>query len=580
MTTTHLKTRTPAKTRAYLKARGLSHHYDGELLFSGVDFVLNPGERVGLVGPNGVGKSTLLALLTGRLEPVSGVVTAAPGTRIGWFEQQAPDPDATVGDRLAEGLGEIGALADRLHEIEQALTGQGDDVELDEYGDLQERWTALRGWTAQSRQSRVRTELGLDHLADDTPLSQISGGEQARLTLAGLLQAEPDVLVLDEPTNHLDTQGIAWLGRYLAGFRGGVLMVTHDRALLDDAVTRIIELDGIHDEPQHYEGGYTAYHEEKARRWQSLLLEYEAQEKYRERLAADIEATKGHATSVELATKDSTTRRYAKKVAKKAKARERRLERQIQSARWIARPQTRPALTLAFSDEAEAIESGSAETAASQVSGMPESGRVVLAARELGIKLGGRPILDAVDVEVQAGQRIAVTGPNGAGKTTLLRILAGELAPDTGRLVVSTTLGILPQTHDGLRTETTVVEFLRSRVPLHLDDAEALLDGYLFGPDQWNVPISTLSAGELRRLLLAVLVNSRQEILVLDEPTNYLDFDALDVVEEALRAYKGMLIMVTHDRYFADRVGLTHTWTLEHGTVRVDRQAGRRQAEN
>jgi ATPase subunit of ABC transporter with duplicated ATPase domains len=578
MTRAQLKYRSRAKTLYYLKAQSLSHHYDGDLLFSEVDFVLNPGERVGLVGPNGVGKSTLLALLTGRLQPASGVVTVAPGTRIGWFEQQVPDSGATVGDYLAEGLGEIAALAERLREIENALTAQsGDagvdvdqnvdldvdqDIDLDEYGELQERWLALRGWTAGSRQGRVRSELGLEHLADDALLSQVSGGEQARLTLARLLLSEPDVLVLDEPTNHLDAQGVAWLGHYLSGFRGGVIVVTHDRALLDDAVTRIIELDGIHDEPQHYEGGYTAFREEKARRWQALLLEYEAQEKFHERLASDIEATKGHALSTELGTRNSGLRRYAKKVAKKAKARERRLTRQIQSIRWIAEPQTRPALTLAFSDE---VAEGVAED---------QSDRVVLSARGLGITLGGRPILDRVDVKAEAGERILLTGPNGAGKTTLLRILAGEVKPDAGQVAVSSPFGVLPQTHDGLRTKTTVVEFLRSRVPLHLDDAEALLDAYLFGPDQWNAQMSTLSAGELRRLLLAVLVNSRQRILALDEPTNYLDFDALDVVEEALRAYKGTLIMVSHDRYFADRVGVTHTWHLENATVHVDPRIG------
>jgi ATPase subunit of ABC transporter with duplicated ATPase domains len=218
--------------------------------------------------------------------------------------------------------------------------------------------------------------------------------------------------------------------------------------------------------------------------------------------------------------------------------------------RWIAEPQTRPALTLAFpaGQQADAV---------------------VLSARDLAIRLGGRPILHGVSVRAKAGDRILITGSNGAGKTTLLRILAGELAPDSGEVTVASPLGVLPQTHDSLRTSITVVDFLRSRVPLHLDDAEALLDGYQFGPDQWNAPLRTLSAGELRRLLLAVLVNSGERILVLDEPTNYLDFDAMDVVEEALRAYQGTLIIVTHDQYFAERIGITRTWRLEDATVRM-----------
>ena len=544
--------------QTYLKAQSLSHHYDGETLFSGVDLVLNPGDRVGLVGPNGVGKSTLLALLAGRVKPVSGHVTRAPETGIGWFEQQVPEPGATVGDHLAGGLGEVTVLGLRMRELERALEhAPADETEqlLARYGAVQERWSALRGWTAQARLDEVCDRLGLGRLAPDTPLLRVSGGEQARLTLARLLLAAPDILILDEPTNHLDADGSAWLGEYLSRFPGAVLLVTHDRALLDRAVTQIIELDGIHEEPQHYEGGYTAYRAEKARRWQTLLLDYEAQEKYRRRLESDIESTKGQARGTEQATRNDKLRRYAKKVAKKAKARERRLERQIQSIRWIEQPQTRPALTLAFPDDQTAEKGGDGAAGA----------RMVLNARGLSAKRGGRILFDGLDLEVHAGERILVTGPNGAGKTTLLGMLAGEADPDTGAVVFGGEVGVLPQTHDTLRTGTSVFEYFRSRVPVYAEDAERLLDAYLFGPDQWAARLRDLSAGELRRLLLAVLVNSPSRILVLDEPTNYLDFDALDVVEEALRAYRGTLLMVTHDRYFADRVGVTRRWQIADG---------------
>jgi ATPase subunit of ABC transporter with duplicated ATPase domains len=540
--------------QTYLKAQSLTHHYDGETLFSGVDLVLNHGDRVGLVGPNGVGKSTLLALLAGRLKPVSGHVTRAPDAVVGWFEQQVPEPGATVGDYLAGGLGEVTALGRRMRELERALDhapADGTERLLSEYGAVQDRWTALHGWTAQARLDEVRDRLGLGHLAPDTPLFRVSGGEQARLTLARLLLAAPDILILDEPTSHLDADGSAWLGEYLSRFPGAVLLVTHDRALLDRAVTRIIELDGIHEEPQHYEGGYTAYRAEKARRWQTLLLGYEAQEKYRRRLAADIESTKGHAAGTELTTRNDKLRRYAKKVAKKAKARERRLERQIQSIRWIEQPQTRPALTLAFPDDAPA-------------DGAPLA-HPVLSARGLSAKRGGRVLFDGLDLDVRAGERILFSGPNGAGKTTLLGMLAGDADPDAGAIVLGGEMGVLPQTHDTLRTPATVLDFFRSRVPVYAEDAERLLDAHLFGPDQWTARLRDLSAGELRRLLLAVLVNSPSRILVLDEPTNYLDFDALDVVEEALRAYHGTLLMVTHDRYFADRVGISRHWQLADG---------------
>jgi ATPase subunit of ABC transporter with duplicated ATPase domains len=524
-----------------LKASSLTCAHDGDLLFDGLDLVLGAGTRIGVVGPNGAGKTTLLRTLAGELPPAGGTVTRGPGTPVVHVAQQMPDPDGTVAAFLAGGLGELAVVTTRLRELAQRLA-QGDDV-LGEYGVVQDRWTALEGWTAESRLAEVRDRLDIAHLDDTLPVRDVSGGEQARLMLARALLDEPGVLLLDEPTNHLDADGAAWLQHWLAGFEGGVLAVSHDRAFLDATVTRIVELDGIHDQPQDYPGGgYTAYRAEKQRRWQRLLLVYEAQEKDQRRWEADIERTKEQARGVENSVRSGATaphlRRVARLVARKAKVRERRLQRQMESVRWIARPQTRPPLTLAFPDDDAA------------------AGEVVLKVRELSVAYGNRVLLDGVDLDVLRGDRILITGRNGAGKTTLLRALEkqGEVA-------------VLPQTDDGLRTRQNVLDFFRSRVPVYIDDAEALLQGHQFGPGQWDTPLTALSAGELRRLLLAVLVNSPARILLLDEPTNFLDFDALDVLEEALRRYRGTLVFVTHDRYFADAIGTTRRWHVAAGSV-------------
>ncbi|MFC7533113.1 ABC-F family ATP-binding cassette domain-containing protein [Actinoplanes sp. GCM10030250] len=543
----------PSKQAAniHLKAVDLGRAHDGDLLFSGFDLVLGAGDRIGVVGPNGAGKTTLLRVLAGELTPTTGSVTVAAATRVELVPQEMPGRDDTVGAFLGEGLGELAEVTADLRRLEARLAG-GEDV-LTSYGVVQDRWTALEGWNAENRLTEIRQRLDIEHLADDLPVAAVSGGEQARLLLARALLAGqsahrpddgPHLLLLDEPTNHLDAEGAAWLRQWLRDFPGGVLAVSHDRAFLDEFATRIIELDGIDEQPQDYPGGgYTAYRAEKQRRWERLLLHYEAQEKDRLRWEADIERTKGYAAGVENTVRSGAEaphlRRVARLVARKAKVRERRLRRQMASVKWIAEPRTRPPLTLAFpGDDGDA-------------------GEIVLKVRDLTVAFGERTLLDHVDLDVARGDRILVTGRNGAGKTTLLRALASDRAE----------VAVLPQTDDGLRTRTTVLDFFRARVPVYAEDAERLLAGHQFEPEQWSAPVRDLSAGELRRLLLAVVVNTEQRILLLDEPTNFLDFEALDVIEEALRRYRGTLLIVSHDRYFADAVGCTRQWHVADGQV-------------
>ena len=283
-----------------LQASDLTKAHDGAPLFDGLSFVLGDGERAGLVGPNGVGKSTLLRLLAGVDRADRGAVATGAGERVGWLPQEAPDAHTTLGELIGAGLGELWDVRGEQHALLARLAdGDTSPTTLERYGHVQERFEALGGWALESSLDEARRALGIDHLDADTPLGRLSGGEQARALLAGTLLAAPTVLLLDEPTNHLDGDGLRWLEEWLRGFAGTVVVVSHDRAFLDAVVGCILEL-----EPggalTRYEGGYSAHRAERERRRAKLALEYEAQEKRRRRLEADIATTRRQAQHTEL----------------------------------------------------------------------------------------------------------------------------------------------------------------------------------------------------------------------------------------------------------------------------------------
>jgi ATPase subunit of ABC transporter with duplicated ATPase domains len=523
-----------------LKCDGVARAHDALPLFTDVSFVLADGERVGLVGPNGAGKSTLLRVVAGLDPPDEGRVVLGDRDTAGFLAQQPPRPDLTLGAHLHAAAGEVYDLHGELRRLERELAAPRPNAAvLRRYGDVQERYAMLDGWGFTALVDEVRRHLDIAHIDERTQLRRLSGGEQARVMLAGVLLARPTVLILDEPTNHLDLAGLRWLETYLSGFSGAVLVVSHDRRFLDNTVGRIFELDGVSDRLQTYDGGYTAYRAEKVRRWQRLLEEHRAQERYRRRLESDIARTRQQALGVERTASGAGSdqlKRYAKKVAAKARARERRLRRQMEAAEWIGDPTKAPSFTLSLD-------------------GVSVSGRRLAALADVSARHGERPVLDGIDLVVRGRDRIAVTGDNGAGKTTLLQLIAGELAPASGRVEPAESAGMLPQDHQGLPLERAVLEFYRSRVIGYEDEARAFLGHFLFDQEQLRRPLRTLSPGERSRLLIAMLVSSGAELLLLDEPTNHLDFDSLDVVEEALRQFRGTIVAVSHDREFVRNIG-------------------------
>ena len=527
-----------------LTASDLYAAHGDHTIFDGMSLTLSGDRRIGLVGPNGAGKSTLLRLLAGVDSPERGSVALGPGDRVGYLPQEPPGPDLTIDRLLGAALGEVW----RLHgELERLAPRLAEPDALAAYGEAQERYDALGGWALQAQLDGARAALGIAHVPLDAPLGTLSGGEAARALLAGVLLARPTVLLLDEPTNHLDLDGLAWLEEFLAGFAGIVLVVSHDRRFLDETVTLMLELAG--GELTAYEGGYTAYREEKARRRERLDFDYEAQQKRRRRLTADIAATRGYALHTETTVSRAAAprmKRYAKKVARKAQARERRLEKELESESYIEKPRRVAPLKVELESDG--------------------SGRLVGALRGVTAGWDG-PLLHGVELTVHGRDRIAVTGPNGAGKTTLLALLLGELEPLAGTVDRPARAAVLPQGPDALPAGVPAVAFVRSHAGVGESEARTLLGHFGLEGDAALRPLGRLSPGERARTAIAAMVASKAELLLLDEPTNHLDFASLEVLEAALREYPGAIVAVSHDRAFLDAIGTERRLRVSDGAV-------------
>ncbi|WP_197093817.1 ABC-F family ATP-binding cassette domain-containing protein [Nonomuraea sp. SBT364] len=499
------------------------------LLLSGVSFTVSPGDRVGLVGRNGAGKTTLLTALAGHSRPASGTITAtgpiaylSQDARAGVPSQGAP---VTVAGRIlsARGLGEAVA---RLRAAEAAMARAGNTAgstaELERamaaYSRAEAAFQAGGGYAAEAEAARVAAGLGLPARLMDEPLATLSGGQRRRAELARILFAGQDgVLLLDEPTNHLDAGSLAWLRGFLQGHQGGLVLVSHDTALLDAVANRIFHLDPHRATIDVHNTGRRAY-----------LAQRESDERRRARQRANAErkAAALH-TQADRMKARSATAVMARSMARRADRMLAELEpaRRSERVARIRLPEPAPC------------------------------GRIPLGAVSLAKSYGGRRVLDGVDLAVDRGSRLVVLGLNGAGKTTLLRLLAGAERPDSGRVVRGhgLRLGYFAQEHDTLDPARTVRENLAAAAP-HLTDGEArgVLGAFLFSGDDAAKPAGVLSGGEKTRLALAGLVHSGANVLLLDEPTNNLDPASRDEVLAAVGSYPGAIVMVTHDEGAVD----------------------------
>jgi len=538
-----------------LQLSNVSKRYGDVIVLQNVSFIANPGDRLGLIGPNGCGKTTLLRIIAGQEQPDEGSVRFNPsGLRIGYLEQgQRYAEGDTLADFLQIGEMALEAAAARVAQLATALATAGGAEQahlMEAYSEALAELEALaEAQTPLHEVEAVLAGLGLDDVGLDTPVASLSGGQKTRLGLVRVLQHKPQLLLLDEPTNHLDIEALEWLEVWLRAYRGAVLLVSHDRMLLERTVNTILELDPETHAVTPYPGTFEDYVQAKVREREKQWATYKDQQERFARLETGIRRLSNYASSIERGTIDFSVRKIAKGIARRATVQRRRLERELERER-LDKPKLTWQMKLEFEDT-------------------PESGRDVLILKDVVVGYEGVPLVGGVNQVLRAGERVAMVGPNGTGKTTLLRVIAGQLAPLAGevRLGTNVRLGYYAQEQETLDPESTPFETITEVASMSETDIRSFLHYFLFAGDQVFVPVKTLSYGERARLVLARLVATGCNFLMLDEPINHLDIPSRAKFEQAMRAFKGTVLAVVHDRYFI-RGFATHIWAIQDGTLR------------
>jgi ATP-binding cassette subfamily F protein uup len=514
---------------ALTNLRNISLAFGGPALFEDVSLRISKGERICLLGRNGTGKSTLLKLIAGELQPDGGIIDRQQGLRIARLEQDVPrELLGTIYEAVAQGLGRVGSHLSHYHNLSLRME-QGEANLHDELSEVQHKLESCDGWTHQQRIEQVLSRL---KLPADIPVTTLSGGMLRRVLLARALAVDPDILLLDEPTNHLDIESITWLEEFLKRENLTLVFVTHDRAFLRNLATRIVEIDRgrLFD----FACNYDTFLQRKE---EHLHAESQEQNRFDKKMAEEeIWIRKG------------------------IKARRTRNEGRVRALKKMREEYSQRRQRLG--------------TARLNLQEGDRSGKLVAEVKDLSFSYNDTPVVKNFSTAIMRGDRIGIIGPNGIGKTTLLKLLLGELSPQQGNVRLGTNLQILyfDQLREQLDPELTVQQNLAGEQDTVVIGDKArhvigYLQDFLFTPDRARSPVRILSGGERNRLLLARLFTNQANVMVLDEPTNDLDLETLDLLEELLAEFKGTLFLVSHDRAFLNRV-VTSTIVFEgEGTI-------------
>ena len=515
-----------------LSVKDLVKSFDADTnLLDGVSFDIQAGERVGLLGRNGAGKTTLFKILTGELDYNTGEVRFAPGRKVGLISQIPHYPAGyTVEDVLRTAFRELANIQSKMRRLEEQMAAQPDKALLAEYDALSTRFQTGGGYETDMQTDKICNGLGIPAAQRQQDFDSLSGGEKTRVNLARLLLEKTDILLLDEPTNHLDMHAVEWLEGYIEKFRGTVLTISHDRYFLDRVVTRIVEL---HDgKAEFYSGNYSFYVQEKQARFDLQLKQYEKEQAKLSQLGFTLERMKGWGIN------NRTLYRRAMSIQHRMERIE-KTDRPTQDKTMRAKFAQRDF----FGDE-------------------------VVSVKGLGKAFDGRTLFHDVDLQVAGGERIALLGDNGTGKTTFLKVLLGEEA-GAGKIKFGPTVkwAYLPQIIHFDHPERSLVDtMIYEKKNMTAQSARNRLAAYEFRGEDVFKQVSVLSGGELSRLRLCMLMDEEVNFLILDEPTNHLDIASREWIEEAVEAFDGTLLFVSHDRYFIQRFA-TRVWELADGTI-------------